>query len=102
MNNNYFYQLDCYKNQRVLYSNNRLKEVIIKGRRIQKNNRSDVIRMGFSLVNTTRKYFFTMIEQQSKNVLEGVDALVNMLEHYNEIEKKREEQDIETKETNGS
>jgi hypothetical protein len=36
------------------------------------------------------KYFFTMIEQQSKNVLEGVDALVNMLEHYNEIEKKRD------------
>ena len=36
------------------------------------------------------KHFFTMIEQQSKNVLEGVDALVNMLEHYNEIEKKRE------------
>jgi len=31
-----------------------------------------------------------MIEQQSKNVLEGVDALVNMLEHYNEIEKKRD------------
>jgi predicted phosphate transport protein (TIGR00153 family) len=36
------------------------------------------------------KYFFTMIEQQSKNVLEGVDALVNMLEHYNETEKKRD------------
>ena len=36
------------------------------------------------------KHFFDMIEQQSKNVLEGVDALVNMLEHYNEIEKKRE------------
>jgi len=31
-----------------------------------------------------------MIEEQSKNVLEGVDALVNMLEHYNEIDKKRE------------
>jgi hypothetical protein len=31
-----------------------------------------------------------MIEQQSKNVLEGVDALVNMLDHYNEIEKKRD------------
>jgi hypothetical protein len=31
-----------------------------------------------------------MIERQSKNVLEGVDALVNMLEHYNEIDKKRE------------
>ena len=36
------------------------------------------------------KYFFNMIEQQSKNVLEGVDALVNMLEHYNEIENKRD------------
>jgi hypothetical protein len=36
------------------------------------------------------KHFFDMIERQSKNVLEGVDALVNMLEHYNEIEKKRE------------
>jgi len=36
------------------------------------------------------KHFFDMIEQQSKNVLEGVDALVNMLEHYNEIDKKRE------------
>jgi predicted phosphate transport protein (TIGR00153 family) len=36
------------------------------------------------------KHFFTMIEHQSKNVLEGVDALVNLLEHYNEIEKKRE------------
>jgi len=31
-----------------------------------------------------------MIERQSKNVLEGVDSLVNMLEHYNEIDKKRE------------
>ena len=31
-----------------------------------------------------------MIEQQSKNVLQGIDALVNMLEHYNEIEKKRD------------
>jgi len=36
------------------------------------------------------KHFFDMIEQQSKNVLEGVNALVNLLEHYNEIEKKRE------------
>jgi predicted phosphate transport protein (TIGR00153 family) len=36
------------------------------------------------------KFFFDMIEQQSKNVLQGVDALVNMLEHYNEIEKKRD------------
>ena len=31
-----------------------------------------------------------MIEEQSKNVLEGVDVLINMLEHYNEIEKKRD------------
>jgi hypothetical protein len=36
------------------------------------------------------KHFFDMIEQQSKNVLEGVNALVNMLEHYYEIDKKRE------------
>jgi predicted phosphate transport protein (TIGR00153 family) len=36
------------------------------------------------------KHFFDMIERQSKNVLEGVDSLVNMLEHYNEIDKKRE------------
>ena len=36
------------------------------------------------------KHFFDMIEQQSKNVLLGVDALVNLLEHYNEIDKKRE------------
>jgi len=36
------------------------------------------------------KRFFDMIEQQSENVLAGVDALVNMLEHYNEIDKKRE------------
>jgi uncharacterized protein len=52
---------------------------------------SDVIRMGIlSWLIPQEKYFFTMIEQQSKNVLEGVDALVNMLEHYNEIEKKRD------------
>jgi predicted phosphate transport protein (TIGR00153 family) len=50
-----------------------------------------VIHMGIlSWLIPQEKYFFTMIEQQSKNVLEGVDALVNMLEHYNEIEKKRE------------
>ncbi len=36
------------------------------------------------------KHFFDMIEEQSKNVLEGVDALVDMLEHYNDIDKKRE------------
>ena len=52
---------------------------------------SDVICMGIlSWLIPQEKYFFTMIEQQSKNVLEGVDALVNMLEHYNEIEKKRD------------
>jgi hypothetical protein len=52
---------------------------------------SDVIRMGIlSWLIPQEKYFFAMIEQQSKNVLEGVDALVNMLEHYNEIEKKRD------------
>jgi predicted phosphate transport protein (TIGR00153 family) len=50
-----------------------------------------VIRMGIlSWLIPHEKYFFDMIEQQSKNVLQGVDALVNMLEHYNEIEKKRD------------
>jgi predicted phosphate transport protein (TIGR00153 family) len=50
-----------------------------------------VIRMGvLSWLIPQEKHFFDMIEQQSKNVLEGVDALVNMLEHYNEIDKKRE------------
>ena len=52
---------------------------------------SDVIRMGIlSWLIPQEKYFFDMIEQQSKNVLQGVDALVDMLEHYNEIEKKRD------------
>ena len=37
------------------------------------------------------KHFFDMIEQQSENVLVGVDALVNMLEHYKDIYKKREQ-----------
>lgn len=36
------------------------------------------------------KHFFDMIEQQSKNVLTGVDALLDMLEHYNDIDAKRE------------
>ena len=36
------------------------------------------------------KHFFDMIEQQSNNVLVGIDALVDMLEHYEEIYKKRE------------
>jgi hypothetical protein len=50
-----------------------------------------VIGMGIlSWLIPHEKYFFDMIEQQSKNVVEGVDALVNMLEHYNEIEKKRD------------
>jgi uncharacterized protein len=50
-----------------------------------------VIRMGIlSWLIPQEKHFFDMIEQQSKNVLQGVDALVNMLEHYNEIDKKRE------------
>jgi predicted phosphate transport protein (TIGR00153 family) len=50
-----------------------------------------VIYMGIlSWLIPQEKFFFDMIEQQSKNVLQGVDALVNMLEHYNEIEKKRD------------
>jgi predicted phosphate transport protein (TIGR00153 family) len=36
------------------------------------------------------KHFFDMIENQSSNVLLGVDALVDMLEHYTDIDKKRE------------
>jgi len=36
------------------------------------------------------KHFFDMIEQQSKNVLTGVDAMLDMLEHYNDIDAKRE------------
>jgi predicted phosphate transport protein (TIGR00153 family) len=36
------------------------------------------------------KHFFDMIEEESKNVLIGVDALVEMLEHYEHIDKKRE------------
>jgi len=35
------------------------------------------------------KHFFDMIEQQSKNVLEGVDALLVMLEDYTDIDTKR-------------
>jgi predicted phosphate transport protein (TIGR00153 family) len=50
-----------------------------------------MIHMGIlSWLIPQEKHFFDMIERQSKNVLEGVDALVNMLEHYNEIDKKRE------------
>jgi len=36
------------------------------------------------------KHFFDMIEEQSKNVLDGIDALIDMLEHYEDIYKKRE------------
>jgi predicted phosphate transport protein (TIGR00153 family) len=36
------------------------------------------------------KHFFDMIEEESNNVLIGVDALVDMLEHYENIDKKRE------------
>lgn len=35
------------------------------------------------------KQFFDMIENQSKNVLEGVDALVDMLNQYENLEEKR-------------
>ena len=45
------------------------------------------------------KHFFDMIENQSKNVLDGVDALVDMLEHYTDIDTKREK--IKTIENNG-
>ena len=34
------------------------------------------------------KRFFDMIEQQSKNVLTGVDAMLDMLEHYTDINAK--------------
>lgn len=36
------------------------------------------------------KHFFDMIEAESTNVLAGVNALVDMLEHYEDIDKKRE------------
>jgi len=36
------------------------------------------------------KHFFDMIEKQSKNVVVGVDALVDMLEHYTDLDQKRE------------
>jgi uncharacterized protein len=45
------------------------------------------------------KHFFDMIEEQSRNVLAGVDALVDMLEHYEDIDKKRE--NIKKIENNG-
>ena len=36
------------------------------------------------------KHFFDMIEKQSSNVVEGVNALLDMLENYEDIEAKRE------------
>lgn len=36
------------------------------------------------------KHFFDMIEKQSNNVLQGVDQLVDMLEHYQDLDNKRE------------
>jgi predicted phosphate transport protein (TIGR00153 family) len=45
------------------------------------------------------KHFFDMIENQSSNVLIGVDALVDMLEHYVDIDTKREK--IKQIENNG-
>ena len=35
------------------------------------------------------KKFFDMIEKESKNVLDAVEELVDMLEHYENIEEKR-------------
>ena len=35
------------------------------------------------------KHFFDMIEEQSKNVLAGVNDLVDMLEHYENMDEKR-------------
>jgi hypothetical protein len=35
------------------------------------------------------KHFFDMIEKQSSNVVEGVNALLDMLEHYEDIDNKR-------------
>jgi hypothetical protein len=45
------------------------------------------------------KHFFDMIENQSSNVLLGVDALVDMLEQYTDIDTKREK--IKKIENNG-
>lgn len=50
-----------------------------------------MIHMGIlSWLIPQEKHFFDMIETQSKNVLVGVDALVDMLQHYTDIDKKRE------------
>jgi hypothetical protein len=46
--------------------------------------------MGFmSWIIPQEKRFFDMIEDQSKNVLEGVDLLIDMLEKYENLEEKR-------------
>jgi len=45
------------------------------------------------------KRFFEMIDKQSSNVVEGVNALLDMLEHYEDIEAKRE--NIKKIENNG-
>ncbi len=45
------------------------------------------------------KHFFDMIEKQSSNVVEGVNALLDMLENYEDIEAKRE--NIKKIENNG-
>jgi len=45
------------------------------------------------------KHFFDMIKQQSENVITGVNALVDMLEHYKQIDEKRE--NIKKIENNG-
>ena len=47
--------------------------------------------MGFlSWMIPQEKHFFDMIEKQSKNVVVGVNALVDMLEHYTDLDQKRE------------
>jgi len=45
------------------------------------------------------KQFFDMIEKQSKNVMEGVDLLVDMLEKYENLDEKRKQ--IKEKENEG-
>jgi uncharacterized protein Yka (UPF0111/DUF47 family) len=42
------------------------------------------------------KRFFDMVEEQSKNVLKGVDELVGLLESYKDIDEKRKKiKDVE-------
>ncbi len=56
--------------------------------------------MGFlTWIIPQEKRFFDMIEKQSGNVVEGVTALLDMLEHYEDIEAKREK--IKKIENNG-